>query len=89
MKKEFKPQEINELKEAFSVFDQDGNGSITTKELGIVLKKLGRAPSDSELKDMINEIDTDNNGTIEFNEFLTLMSRVSASANPSYDLICF
>ncbi len=71
---EFSQNQISELKEAFALFDRDGDGSITTKELGIVMRQLGQNPTDGELQDMIHEIDVDGNGTIDFNEFLTLMA---------------
>ena len=58
-----------------SVQDKDGDGQITTKELGTVMRSLGQNPSESELQDMINEVDADNNGTIDFPEFLTMMAR--------------
>ncbi|KAH6664159.1 EF-hand protein [Halenospora varia] len=67
-------EEISTFKEAFSLFDKDGNGEITAKELGTVMKSLGLNASDSELQDMINEADADNDGTIDFPEFLTLMA---------------
>ena len=50
---------ISEYKEAFSLFDKDGNGTITAKELGTAMRSLGQTPSESELQDMINEIDAD------------------------------
>ena len=31
-------EQIAEFKEAFSLFDKDGDGTITTKELGIIVK---------------------------------------------------
>lgn len=65
---------ISELKDVFSSFDLDGDGMITTKELGIVLKHLGMNPSDAELHDMIDAVDSDGNGTIDFPEFLNMMS---------------
>ncbi|OGE51353.1 hypothetical protein PENARI_c013G09844 [Penicillium arizonense] len=68
-------EQVSEYKEAFSLFDKDGDGQITTKELGTVMRSLGQNPSESELQDMINEVDADNNGTIDFPEFLTMMAR--------------
>ncbi|KAG1725881.1 uncharacterized protein EDB91DRAFT_1086957 [Suillus paluster] len=65
----------NEFKEAFSLFDKDGDGTITTKELGTVMRSLGQNPTEAELQDMINEVDADGNGTIDFPEFLTMMAR--------------
>uniref|UniRef100_A0A8I3WS89 Calmodulin 3 n=1 Tax=Callithrix jacchus TaxID=9483 RepID=A0A8I3WS89_CALJA len=65
----------HEFKEAFSLFDKDGDGTITTKELGTVMRSLGQNPTEAELQDMINEVDADGNGTIDFPEFLTMMAR--------------
>ncbi|VAH41967.1 unnamed protein product [Triticum turgidum subsp. durum] len=67
--------QIAEFKEAFSLFDKDGDGCITTKELGTVMRSLGQNPTEAELQDMINEVDADGNGTIDFPEFLNLMAR--------------
>ncbi|KAK9315713.1 hypothetical protein V1522DRAFT_409271 [Lipomyces starkeyi] len=68
-------EQINEFKEAFSLFDKNNDGQITTKELGTVMRSLGQNPSEAELADMINEVDVDNDGTIDFPEFLTMMAR--------------
>ena len=68
-------EQIAEFKEAFSLFDKDGDGTITTKELGTVMRSLGQNPTEAELQDMINEVDADGNGTIDFPEFLSLMAR--------------
>nr|BBB18811.1 calcium indicator protein OeNL(Ca2+)-230 [synthetic construct] len=68
-------EQIAEFKEAFSLFDKDGDGTITTRELGTVMRSLGQNPTEAELQDMINEVDADGNGTIYFPEFLTMMAR--------------
>lgn len=68
-------EQIAEFKEAFSLFDKDGDGTITTKELGTVMRSLGQNPTEAELQDMINEVDADGNGEIDFPEFLTMMAR--------------
>eukprot|EP00794_Sanderia_malayensis_P015263 gene15263-16838_t len=68
-------EQIEEFREAFYLFDSDGNGAITTKELGQVMRSLGQNPTEAELQDMINEVDIDGNGTIDFPEFLNMMAR--------------
>lgn len=67
--------QVAEFREAFSLFDKNNDGKITTKELGTVMRSLGQNPSESELADMINEVDANNDGTIDFAEFLTMMAR--------------
>ncbi|ELR21018.1 calmodulin, putative, partial [Acanthamoeba castellanii str. Neff] len=66
MVEQLSEEQIAEFKEAFSLFDRDGDGKITSKELGTVMRSLGANPTEAELKEMIKEIDTDNNGTIDF-----------------------
>ena len=68
-------EQIIEFREAFQAFDKDGNGSITTKELGTVMRSLGQNLSEAEIKEVIDEVDEDKNGTIDFQEFLSLMAR--------------
>jgi len=66
--------QIEEFKEAFALFDKDGDGTITADELGVVMRSLGRNPTREELEAMIAEVDDDGSGEIEFPEFLRLMA---------------
>jgi len=66
---------LQEYKDIFSYFDRDGGGSITTLELGQVMKTFGWTPTEFELREMINVVDQDGNGQITFNEFVWLMTR--------------
>jgi calmodulin len=67
-------EQINEFKEAFSLFDKDDTGTIATKTLGTVIRSLGQNPTEGELVDLLNEIDPDGKRTIDFPEFLSIMA---------------
>ena len=64
---------INQFHYLFDLFDKDSSGTITTKELGTVMRNLGQNPSEEELKQLIREVDLNGDGTIDFKEFLCLM----------------
>lgn len=41
------------------MFDTDGGGDISTKELGTVMRMLGQNPTREELDEIIEEVDED------------------------------
>ena len=49
MAEKFTEEQITELKEAFSLFDQNCDGTITTKQLGTVMRSLGSNPTEAEI----------------------------------------
>ena len=72
--------QLSEFKEAFQLFDKDGNGSISTKELGMVMRSLGQNPTEAELMDMINEVDVDGSGSVDFpGKFSSLVYLLNSS----------
>lgn len=75
MSDKLSPEQIEEFREAFSIFDKNGDGKISPNELGTVMRALGQNPTQQELNDLVNEIDSNGNSMIEFSEFLTMMAR--------------
>ncbi|XP_066924247.1 uncharacterized protein [Clytia hemisphaerica] len=86
MTESFTDEQVDDFREAFSLFDKDGDGTITTGELGIVMRSLGQSPTEAELQDMINEVDIDGNGTIDFLEFLGMMARKMRSTDAEEEI---
>ncbi|NXP54823.1 CABP7 protein, partial [Heliornis fulica] len=48
-----------EIREAFKVFDRDGNGFISKQELGTAMRSLGYMPNEVELEVIIQRLDMD------------------------------
>lgn len=63
-----------ELKEAFRLYDREGNGYITTKTLREILQALDDKLGPEDLDGIIAEIDTDGSGTVDFDEFMEMMT---------------
>ena len=74
-------EQIAEFKTVFSLFDKDGDGTITTKEFGCIKRSLGQNHTEAELKDMISEFDESGDGAIDFPEFLAMMERKMKETN--------
>merc|ERR1712146_5332 len=67
-------EQLDEIREAFSLFDSDASGAIDVRELKAAMRALGFEVKNEELKKMVSDIDGDGNGTIEFSEFLQMMT---------------
>ena len=64
-----------ELREAFKVFDKDGNGFISAAELRHVMTNLGEKLTDEEVDEMIREADIDGDGQVNYEGELCLSRR--------------
>merc|ERR1712176_350932 len=80
-------EQIADFRDAFSKHGKDGEGGITTKELGAVMRALGENPTEAELQEKLDEFDADCNGMIDFSEFLELMERKTREADEEKQLI--
>ncbi|PHT29227.1 Calmodulin-like protein 5 [Capsicum baccatum] len=78
--------EEEDMREAFNVFDQNGDGFITVEELRSVLSSLGlkQGKTLEDCKRMIMKVDVDGDGMVDYKEFRQMMKRGGfASLNSS------
>merc|ERR1711939_842822 len=68
-------EQIDEFKQAFYSFDEDGEGTIGREELGQLLEALGENLTPPEVDEMMAEVDEDGSGQIDFDEFLGMMQK--------------
>ena len=73
-KPKFTEEQIEEIREAFNLFDTDGSGAIDYKELRNAMKALGFETKKEDMQKIIEEIDADGSGEIEFPEFMQMMT---------------
>lgn len=69
-------EQEEELKEAFRVFDEDGDGLISAADLKGVLTRLGLADGD-DVQRMICHVDKNSDGFVDFEEFKLMMTKVA------------
>jgi len=69
-----------ELRDAFDVYDINGDGRISVAELSKVLARIGEGCSAEECERMVASVDVDGDGCVGFEEFKRMMSTDSAAA---------
>ena len=62
------------MREAFRVFDKDGDGNIPEAEMRNILMSLGTDISEEEIEELMREGDTDGTGCFTYGEFITMMT---------------
>mmetsp|Transcript_86472 Transcript_86472/g.201200 ORF Transcript_86472/g.201200 Transcript_86472/m.201200 type:complete len:154 (+) Transcript_86472:56-517(+) len=66
---------IEDMREAFLVFDRDKSGSISGSELKHVMHSLGEQVTTEEVEEMIKEVSPDGNGELSFEDFLQFIQQ--------------
>lgn len=66
-------EEIDEMQEAFNMFDADADGTISAKEIHSVLVALGERVTLKDCALMVQSVDNDGNGSIDVEEFKAMM----------------
>ncbi|KAJ3680975.1 hypothetical protein LUZ60_015464 [Juncus effusus] len=73
----------SDMREAFNVFDEDGDGFISANELKTVLEKLGLGEGESmdRVQLMICSVDRDHDGLVDFGEFKIMMKSIDVESS--------
>lgn len=78
--------EIEELRQAFDLFDTNGNGKIDVKDLRSAMQSLGFDTKNPTIYQMIQDIDKSSGTEVNFDEFLNLMTSRLAGSDTKEDI---
>ena len=79
-------EQTQEFKDIYDSFLNEEN-VVDAKDLGKVMRALGKNPTEAMVQDMIFEVDTDGNGIIGFFEFCTLMIKMMRNSDIEDELM--
>merc|ERR1711982_257208 len=78
--------EVQEVKDAFDLFDTDSSGAVSVQELVDAMQSLGLDQKNEAVFNTIKEIDTDGSGELEFQEFLEMMTARLSDKTPRTEI---
>merc|ERR1719272_2164685 len=78
--------DIDKAREAFSLFDRTGRGTISSVSVPAVVRSLGANPLDVEVRQLVQEVDIDRTGLVTFPEFLEIMQQFVTSPSQPEDV---
>jgi len=67
-------EDYNKIVKLFELYDEDKNGSISSSELGNMMRSMGLFPTDDEVEELRKFMDGDGSGKIELNELVKNMA---------------
>ena len=79
--------QLEEIREAFKLFDTDDSGTIDSDELKVAMRAMGFEPKREEVRRMIAESDRDGSGTISFDTFQSVMASKMHARDPKEEAI--
>uniref|UniRef100_A0A0G4EZS1 EF-hand domain-containing protein n=1 Tax=Chromera velia CCMP2878 TaxID=1169474 RepID=A0A0G4EZS1_9ALVE len=79
-------EEVQEIKEAFDLFDEKGNGSIDPRDLKNAMLQLGFEARNQTIYQMFSDLDRYHSHVIKFDEFLDMMTARLVSKDSKDDI---
>ena len=79
-------EQVDEIHEAFKLFDKDGSNNIDTEELKDAMRALGFVYDKKKVKELMEQADKDGSGQIDKEEFVAIMARFISQRNPKDEL---
>ena len=76
---------VMEYKEAFSLFDKDGDGFITNNEFAVVIRSMGINPLEREIQELLDTSNTP--GRMDFGSFCVAMKTNKREPDIDEDLL--
>ena len=80
-------EQIANMKEIFTLFDQDNDGVVEIKHLGMMVRGLGQYPTNAEIRSMEKEVDPNEAGFFEYADFVVLMAKYWKDVNAEAELL--
>jgi centrin-1 len=74
-------EQLEELREAFNLFDTDHSGAVDARELKAAMRALGFDVKKEQVRGMLNDIGKDAADTIDFDEFCELLGSKMGEKN--------
>ena len=78
--------EVYEIKEAFKLFDTDGNGTVDVNEFKDALNNLGLDDNNGAFVQLLDNIDANKSGKVDFDEFVNLLTVHGSDLTTKEDL---
>ena len=73
--------------DAFNMFDTNHDGTINSKKIGELMRKLGKNPTEAQLTQIIGNIAKNNSKQIVFDDFVELMEQKNKENDPEIEII--
>merc|ERR1712137_1456720 len=84
--KKLTDEQVQQIAQAFQLFDTWGSGTIETQELKIAMRALGFEPKQEQIDKMVRDVDDDGSGSVDYPKFLEMMAHKILNRDPAEEI---